>query len=363
MDLYHFNEPHPLHQYLLIVGGSSESRKTSAIKRAARLAEPVLNQFSQRGQRVWWPAVSSPEGIMEELSREPNRLLCLSEWTEMHGLSQKGGYWKHSTELWNLIYDATDSHRSRAKDNSIKIERPRVTILGASTPSLIESTAGVMDWLAGKMARYLIACETRPSTAIMDAPAEYPDRVHSLRLQLDTLARPIPDRGAMTLSDAAWTSMRDWQASAWWRALMKSAPEHVAPSFGRAQEHTFRLAAAYEASASFPWGPMQVTAPSIEAAIRVVEWCYDSLLKTFATIGTRAIDIADKNGLQRVTTLLSVAGEAGMSRSELLRASKLTAHGLEVVLGTLQQRFEIKVQKYNSGTRTGIRYWYVHDTE
>ena len=350
LDLYHHDEMHPLHMFFLIVGLSSESRKTSSIKRAVRVADPVLNQFSQTGSRVWWPQVSSPEGIIEELSAEPTRLMCLSEWTDMHRLASQGGYWKHANEFWNNVYDATDVHRVKAKGVAISVKRPRVTILGASTPSLIEDATTRVDWLAGKLARYLIAPAERPDHAEMDAASDVPGDVDILRHKLDHLGRPVPGRDRVVLSDEAWDMMRQWRKDDYWKDLRARSPEHLTPSFGRAQEHVFRLAAVYQASATFPWG-LTVSPENMQAAIRVVEWCYDAMCKTFAT----AHDV-DRSGITKVLAILSAEGSKGVTRSILLRRAKLTSKHMDEVVRTLTDRGEIVAVPYTSNGRQGVRY-------
>ncbi len=354
LDLYHHNEMHPLHMFFLIVGSSSESRKTSAIKRVARLADPVFQQICQTANRVWWPQLASPEGIFEELAREPNRLMCLSEWTEMHRLTGgKSGYWSHSNESMNLLYDAETMHRARAKDQSMKVERPRVSILGASTPALIEDATTRVDWLGGKLARYLIGYASRPPNIEMEASADYPYKVAALQEKLLVMCRPVPDMTRLTLSSAAWEIMRQWRRDEHWRDMRERAPEHIGPSFSRAQEHAFRLSAIYECSYSFPWRS-EISPECMLAAISLIEWCYDAMCKTFATTHDQ-----DKSGVTKVISILASVGSKGMTRSALLRRGKLTAKHLSDILVTLEQRGEVRHEQYTTDGRAGVRYWYV----
>ena len=68
-DLVFQGQVHPLHLFLLIVGDSSASRKSSSIKRATRVAAPVFEAMHSPGTRLWWLTASSPEGILDELGK------------------------------------------------------------------------------------------------------------------------------------------------------------------------------------------------------------------------------------------------------------------------------------------------------
>jgi hypothetical protein len=337
LDLVFQNEVHPLHIFVLIIGNSSESRKTSAIKRAVKVAEPIFAKVSHRGERLWWPQVSSPEGIMEDLAKEPNRLVLLSEWTEIHRLASKGGYWQHAQEFWNLLYDATDAHRTRSKVK-VMIQRPRVTVLGASTPGLVGHATTPIDWEGGKLARYLIGTMVRPPNMEMDAAVDHPNMVAMLRGRLDTLVQPrAPGTGAnATLSPDAWSLMRSWQKSQWWRDFKNRAPQHLAPSCARAPEHVFRVAGVFQCSMSYPF-KVEVSAEAMSAAIQLVEWCYEDSFKCFALVHDE-----DMTPLAKVQAALAAAGGQGMLRGALLRKTKVTAKQLNEALGTLVERGEMK---------------------
>lgn len=340
VDLVFQNEVHPLHMFFLIVGDSSESRKTSALRRAVRVAEPIFAKQSTLGDRLWWPTVSSPEGIVEELTREPNRLMLLSEWTDLHRLSGQSGYWRHSSELWNLIYDATDMVRSRSKEKR-EIKRPRVTILGASTPSLIDHATQPIDWDGGKMARYLIGCMTRPDNMFMEASLDIPHMVDGLRGRLSELISSRPPSygsGPITLAPRAWDMMRQWQRDPWWLDLKLRAPRHLKPGFARAPEHLFRVASLYAASMSYPF-KVEVDVDSMEPAIKLVEWCYTSMVSTLALMSSD-----DITPLAKVIATLASVGNDGLTRPELLKRVQSTSKQLNEAIATLGEREELETR-------------------
>ena len=327
LDLSFQGVKRPLHMFFLICGGSSESRKTSAIKRAVEVAKPVFGNHSQHGDRLWWPMLSSPEGIAEELAAEPNRLMLYSEWTELHRQTQ-ASYWKQAEETINSIYDAHDMVRVKAK-TKVQIKRPRVTILGASTPSLVLDAVNRSDWLAGKMARYLIAHMTRPPGMEMPTSVDDPMTVNTLRKNLGPMLQ-ANTHGDAWITDAAWNTMQAWQNDPWWLDLKARAPEHIQPSFGRAPEHVFRLATIFAASMKYPW-KVAVDFQEMEAAIRLVEWCYEELIKTFSVLD-------EHNGqvLARVRSIIAAAGPNGIAWPQLLRRSNSVIRPVREALEALE---------------------------
>lgn len=336
LDLIFQNEVHPLHQFILIIGDSSESRKTSAIKRAVRVAEPVFAKQSGMGDRLWWPTISSPEGVVDELVNEPNRLMLLSEWTDMQRLSGGARYWQHGQELWNLIYDAQDMVRVRSKEKR-SIRRPRVSILAASTPTLVDHATQAIDWNGGKMARYLIGCATRPETKFMEASRDLPDRVEQLRGRLSELitARPVTyGNGPATLHKDAWDMMRAWQRDKWWLDLKARAPQHLKPNFARAPEHLFRLSTIYAASMSYPF-QVEVDGVCMEAAIKLLEWCFESMVQSMSLLAGD-----DGTPLQKVIAVLASVGDRGATRATMLRRTGISGRQLSEALATLAEREE-----------------------
>lgn len=355
VDLIFQEEIHPLHLFILLVGDSSESRKTSAIKRAVRVAEPVFGRQSGLGDRLWWPTISSPEGIIEELIREPNRLMLLSEWTDMQRLSGRAGYWQHGQELWNLVYDAQDMVRARSKEKR-SIQRPRVTILGASTPSLIDHATQPIDWDGGKMARYLMGCMTRPDGKFMEASLDLPDLVSKLRGRLSELISSRPPTygaGPVTISPGAWDLMRAWQRDDWWLDLKARAPRHLKPSFARAPEHLFRISSVYACSMSYPF-KVVVDVDCMQAAIKLTEWCFDSMVSTMSLLSSD-----EGTPIAKVLAVLAASGTDGATRASLLKATGVTSRQLNEALGTLGEREELKSRNaWSADGRAQTRYVY-----
>jgi hypothetical protein len=352
LDLEHESVLYPLHLFILLVGEST-SRKSSAMRRARRLAAPVFAELSQRGDRIWEMGTSSPEGVLEELAREPNRLILLNEWSALHRTSGKAKYWQHASELWNAAYDADDMQRTLAGGKKFKIERPRITILGASTHGLVLDAVDNTDWLGGKMGRYIIGCSERPQSARMLDPIDLPEEVARLRAILKDIVAPVMRRPAV-LSIEARQLIDSWEDDKLWNEAQERATAHLRPSYGRAREHMLRVATIFEASMRMPHEHVVVGPAAMNAAIALVDWCLESAAKTFPLLNSD-----QASPIVKVLSILKAAADKGLTRSQVLRHSRLSAKQLIEVLVTLQERNELRTVEEKTSGRAVTRYFHV----
>jgi hypothetical protein len=330
-------EPIPLHDFFLVVGESG-NRKSAAIKRAMRVVLPCYLECKLE-HRIWYPESCTPEGIMTALETDPNRLMILTEWSELQAQG-KASYWQHSPQFFEMVFDRMPIHRLKIQQQ-IKVERPSLTILGASTPSLVKQHTSLYDWEAGKMARYLVCYQTKPEAMEMTNAIERPELLDNLRKEYSRMLAPsqiaafVPSAEAKQLKD-------DWQYSRAWREFVAGLPEHLKPSALRAGDHVYRLATAYQASMDYPYN-MVIGIEAMAPAIEMVWDCLASTQEAFALL-----PLHDRQPLARVRMLLNIAGAAGISRRDLLRRTGMYSQEFTRALATLvecKEAVEIKVGK------------------
>jgi hypothetical protein len=328
-----------LHNFHLIVGESG-NRKSAALKRAERIVRPCY-QLAKLSKRIWFPESSTPEGIMEALGDDPNRIMLLSEWSEL--VSQgKAQYWQHTPQFFELLYDRIPVKRLKMR-KPVDIERPCMTILGASTPSLVKQHTSLNDWEGGKMARYLIYCMNKPADKEMVNAVEHAELIEDLRRKFDLLLSPSLVQ-LFTVSPEAKEYKDDWQASYAWKDFVTRFPTHLKASALRAGEHAYRVATAYQASMDYPGGSMVVGLDAMEAAVTFVATCMQSTLDTFGIL-----PVHGKEPLVRLRLLLAMAGFDGIERKELLRRSQLTTGTFTVALNTMLDCDEVTFVKKGVG--------------
>jgi hypothetical protein len=339
----------PLHDYFLI-SGKSGSRKSAAIKRMVRMAKPCYMQ-QRLDSRLWFPESCTPEGIMMAMQKDPNRMMILTEWSDLQAQA-KAQYWAHTPQFFEMVFDQMPIQRLKMKEE-IKIERPSLTILGASTPSLIKQHTTLNDWEAGKLARYIICPATKPVEMEMANAVEHIELLGPLRDRFAQILAPasaidfVPTREAKAIKDA-------WQYSEDWRTFAnKELPPHLRPSAERAGDHVWRLATIYQASIDFPHS-YAVTADAIIPAIQMVWTC---LLETANHFGV--LPMHDKLPLVRARSILALAGAEGIEKRMLMRRLGVYSQDFNKVIGTLRECGELTERK----AMGSIFYGYIQPAE
>jgi hypothetical protein len=336
-------EEHPLHTFLLIIGESG-NRKSAAIKRCLRVIQPRL-AAATLGHRIWYPEASTAEGIFDNLMQDPCRLMVASEWTEYHNQG-KASYNQHTKEFSNLLYDGSTLTRIKM-GKVLTVEKPCVTILGASTPSMVKQATSYHDWLAGKLARYIVGYQSKPDTLEMASATEYPDLVTELRVGYDHLLSSSFGK-SFVLDQEAWDYKVAWEQSEDWLQFRRGLPEHLLPSALRVSEHVYRIATLYQASMDYPHNTV-VHADAMARAIHFLWWCCQGLVAAFTTLPS-----FEPNVILRVLQALKMHGRDGTSRRDLLRQTHLNGAQLTMALGVLQEREEAILQKI--GTKWHYSY-------
>lgn len=328
-------EPIPLHDFFLVVGESG-MRKTAAIRRALRLVKSCYEKVKIE-HRIWYPEACTPEGIAMALEEDPNRLMVLYEWSDLHA-GGRASYWQHAPQFWELIFDQQPMHRLKIA-KSVSIERPSVTIIGASTPSLIKQHTSKHDWEAGKMARYLIGYQTKPNHLEMENAVEHPELLDDLQRNYERLLAPSLVE-SLQFSQDAKLYKRTWQYSKDWKSFVEELPEHLKPSGQRASDHVLRVAALYQASIDYPYN-FVISDEAVAYAIQLVWYCLASVQEQFSLLTS-----SENPQLVRIESLLKRAGKKGVSRPELLRQASMHGPELDRVLLTLMEREQVRTVKH-----------------
>ena len=335
-----YGEQHPLHLFVMIVGGSGQ-RKSAAIKRALRVAYPCLARQALN-HRIWYPEASSVEGIFDALLKDEHRLMVASEWTDLHTMN-KANYAQHAREFFNLLYDGTPMTRLKM-GQQLALAKTCVTILGASTPSLVRGATTLHDWDAGKLARYLIGYQDKPAHYEMPAAVEYPTLVTDLQAGYDLLLSSSLAK-EFVLSDDAWACKVGWEKGEQWLSFRAGLPDHLQPSAYRVSEHIYRIAALYQASIDYPHNTV-VGEEAMWCAISLVWYCMQSLQEAFGLLNSE-----ERNPIIRVLQVVRMFGTGGVDHRELLRRTHLTSRQLGEALDTLRVRHEVSTTSINGRLR------------
>lgn len=182
----------PANLYLLIVGDSTRSRKSTAISLAADIGGAAIP-----GCRI--PDAFSPEAFAETLAARPkdSTLWAPDEFGETLLKLRSSKYMAGLTGLLLTLYAGNNyevrRHSKRVKgggseEDTDRIEQPNLSILGATTPAVFE-TLTEADVLSGLLPRFAVI---NPATKPPRKPFfAIPEGIETRRNQLVTRLRAI----------------------------------------------------------------------------------------------------------------------------------------------------------------------------
>jgi len=198
-------------QFCLLVGRSGEDNKSSALNVGRELldaaAAPLIGDFP-----------GSPEGLIDSLQNAPSQLIPISEFGKFLSSAQRG-YFEPTKTLLADLWDSLPIQRTKANNNSVRVENPRLSISAACSIPYLEKHTLAEDWTGGFMGRWLVLYGRRERTD--------PDPV-GCKLDFQWLSDELRNR-AVT-ANAGWCMGLDSGASVLWRNWYNDVTNRALPS-------------------------------------------------------------------------------------------------------------------------------------
>lgn len=131
--------------WIILLGPSSISRKTTAINIGKRVLPPNLHYLAEE---------SSPEGLISSLDLNGIGVLIRDEIGGfLQNLTRQ--YMKGFKEFLNNLFDCPDKYQRTLRNKEYNIENACVSILGATTKSRLLRNMNEDDLLSGFFARFI----------------------------------------------------------------------------------------------------------------------------------------------------------------------------------------------------------------
>lgn len=238
--------------WMVLVGGSAQSRKTTSIhfgSVVARMSDKFVvapDSFTAEGfAQYLFQLQEGFQGVPK--GHGPAALLVLPEMSQFL-LEAQRQYASANKSMLMSMYDAKTFRRQLSR-STIEVKLPRVSMLGGIAPELLSSHTDTADWQGGFMSRTMLVHGRRSHT--LKEPTPVPDSVFrklvtvlQSRLRAAALARRA--------NKAKWqkkgfaNAILDFEPSA--RKLWGSTPAtHTDPALnftlGRSQAHLAKMAA------------------------------------------------------------------------------------------------------------------------
>jgi hypothetical protein len=184
--------------YCLLVGRSGEDQKSSAIGIGQTIlfeaAAPLVGDFP-----------GSAEGLIESLGRQPTQLIPVSEFGKLLASAQRG-YFEPIKTLLTDVWDSNPIQRTKANNKVIRVDHPRLSVMGGCSVPYLEKHTLAEDWTGGFMGRWAVLLAQRERTD--------PDPVGDQTLK-PFLVQELQNRA--TTTSAGWCSGLTPAAADLWR--------------------------------------------------------------------------------------------------------------------------------------------------
>jgi hypothetical protein len=137
--------------YILLIGESSETRKTEAVNIAHAIVEAAIPNAVGENPGSW-------EGLIDSLRERPQQLLFWGEFSSALAAAQRG----YLLPLKNTLTEAYDGRTlgrntvgERKAGRVTQVKNPRLSILAAIDPFYLERLTEEVDWRSGFLGRFL----------------------------------------------------------------------------------------------------------------------------------------------------------------------------------------------------------------
>lgn len=330
--------------YILIVGPSTDSRKTAAVKICREVLEEALPGRAAE-------APGSHEGLVESLRAQPKQLIPYEEFGHFLSSSDHSYLTPIKTALTS-IYDGSPAGRTlvNTKKRTLPpVQKPRLSLFVASAPDYLNRHTEPTDWTGGFFARFLAlqAPRARDYDTTPNDNVQYREWLVT-RLRSLASANGIPGAWEGYTPGAAllW---REWSEER--KALAKKrAHSRTAGAIGRSQAIALKVAMllAWE-NADIGEAKWWLDEKHLRPAIDIVKIHLDSVL----AIGENLGGTKDMNDRQAVLHSLN---DRPKTLGEIVVTSYLLRRRVLELLESLQEEKTVIVVPVTNGAVTENAY-------
>lgn len=307
--------------YTCLLGASSFAHKTTMITMAERLIRKV------RPERLL-PDEFTPEKFLGLLSKSPEAFLGLPEFAGFLARSSRD-YNTGTKELFMQLYDCPEVYRRALQKEEITVDRPAVTVLGASATSWLSDAMRAADLRSGFFNRFCFVVGDR-----QDKLFSLPGTTQEGGVQLDLMVNQL--KGIAEISGVMDYNRVRNSYDAWYRDLAREGRqtepvEVVSAFYTRLAGTAMKMAMLIEVSQKT--GSLVISESSLQEAIGLVGYLR-ATIKWLLREEFAPSPFAKQ--LQRVLTV--IRDNRGIQRGWILKKTGLSAKELAPILETLTEQ-------------------------
>lgn len=191
--------------WMVILAPSSFYRKSTSLAIGAKM----LNRIDSR---ILLPADWTREGMIALLAQQPQAAMISYEFKSLMSLLQRD-YNVGAQSILTELYDCPDSYIRKTGVNEIrefKIEKPHLSILGASTLDWLLDAVKGKDIAGGFLARFIFISATQKTKSYAIQPPSDPNQK---QIVINNLQACLTASGAMTYTPEAVAHYERWYAA------------------------------------------------------------------------------------------------------------------------------------------------------
>lgn len=326
--------------YILLLAPSGVFRKSTSVDLPTNpLADAIPGIILDRE--------FSPEQFIRNLAEHPTSVLKESEFGSLLE-RMKSSYMQGMKQRLTDLFDCQDSYDRTIRGVSgsgerIRIIRPALTILAASTLDWLVESLTETDMRSGFMPRFLFVAPTQKES---EPPGGYWAEGDSQKLRAITKA--FSQMAHMKRAEVSFKQVRrrivQWSTEQTDIAESGTAPDELMGLYSRLGHHLAKLCALITVSDEGIQPAYEVTPEAAERAIAFLEWILEGTARVF---DERVTFSKFEQQAQKALRFIGAQTERGV----LLKRMKCAANELDRVLVTLKERGEIMEQTEQTGGR------------
>ena len=345
----------------LILGDSTLTRKTTAMKMAIEFVADIDRELVVATD-------GSVEGVLTAIAARPNQVSVFFK-DEVAGFVDsinRKDYLAGMPETLTQLYDVPELYTRRLRKETITISRPVFIFFGGGIRDKMYGILNDDFILSGFLPRFLIVGgdadleKIRPAQPLMIDVSEKRrlllEKFQDLSIAYNQETRvEVPDANThftiptiteAKLSTDAWAFFQGMQMALASGAAESSYPMIAQPTFDRLGWSCMKMAVLYAAAEQEPKdGEIKVKRKHLEIGAYYIQKWAPHTIDLIMNVGRSA----NQRMIDRILTL--VTRRPGVSRSDVSRTYHLSKKELDLILETLLDRGQIRLQKITSGYR------------